>query len=237
MFAVDCVLCRTVSQLFACVLVPCVSNRCEQTVTVICPEVTLCGWRDIQIQELNNLNMCNGPVLIWWMKYVSIYRICMRITHCATYEWLQNSETKEPIRRDWCKILKKARTPNPSATTMVAQWKMSFLWKDSNTRKQHVENISHMYDKNSWGFCQRNNQKKTRSAHPFEGVRHWLGMLEKHITMPPVGEITLERMTDTRKPSKTLKPLKSKLPTRPYISVHRSVCYGQNRLEIKRLQR
>ena len=26
-------------------------------------------------------------------------------------------------------------------------------------------------------------------------------------------EITLERMTDTRKPSKTLKPLKSKLPT------------------------
>ena len=34
---------------------------------------------------------------------------------------------------------------------------------------------------------------------------------------PAVGEITLERMTDTRKPSKTLKSLKSKLPTRPYI--------------------
>ena len=32
---------------------------------------------------------------------------------------------------------------------------------------------------------------------------------------PAVGEITLERMTDTRKPSKTLKPLKSKLPLRP----------------------
>jgi len=39
---------------------------------------------------------------------------------------------------------------------------------------------------------------------------------EKLITMPPVGEITLEGMTDIRKPSKTLKPLKSKLPTRPY---------------------
>ena len=39
---------------------------------------------------------------------------------------------------------------------------------------------------------------------------------EKLITMPPVGEITLERMTNTRKPSKTLKPLKSKLPARPY---------------------
>ena len=37
---------------------------------------------------------------------------------------------------------------------------------------------------------------------------------EKLITIPPVGEITLERMTDTREPSKTLKPLKSKLPTR-----------------------
>ena len=34
--------------------------------------------------------------------------------------------------------------------------------------------------------------------------------------MPPVREITLKRMTDTRKPSKTLKPLKNKLPTRPY---------------------
>ena len=39
---------------------------------------------------------------------------------------------------------------------------------------------------------------------------------EKLITMQPVGEITLERMTDTRKPSKTLKPWKSKFPTRPY---------------------
>ena len=39
---------------------------------------------------------------------------------------------------------------------------------------------------------------------------------KKLITMPPVGEITLERMTDTRKPSKTLKPLKSKPPTIPY---------------------
>ena len=37
----------------------------------------------------------------------------------------------------------------------VAQWQMSFLWKDLNTRKQHVETISQMYGKNSWGFCQR----------------------------------------------------------------------------------
>ena len=39
---------------------------------------------------------------------------------------------------------------------------------------------------------------------------------EKLITMPPVGEITLEGMIDIRKPPKTLKPLKSKLPSRPY---------------------
>ena len=32
---------------------------------------------------------------------------------------------------------------------------------------------------------------------------------EKLITMSPVGEIILERMTDTRKPSKTLKPLRA----------------------------
>ena len=39
---------------------------------------------------------------------------------------------------------------------------------------------------------------------------------DKLIPKPPVGEITLEGMTDVRKPSKTLKPLNSKLPTRPY---------------------
>ena len=32
----------------------------------------------------------------------------------------------------------------------VAQWQMSCLWNDLNTRK-HVENISQMYVKNSWG--------------------------------------------------------------------------------------
>ena len=55
--------------------------------------------------------------------------------------------------------------------------------------------------------------------------------------MPPVGEFKLERMTDTKKPSKTLKPLQSKLPARAYkkmFSVHRSVCYWENRLELKR---
>ena len=79
------------------------------------------------------------------------------------YEWLQNYfETKEPIGRERCKILQKARTANPPATTMlaVAQWQMSCLWKDLNTSKHHVENISQMYGKNSWGFCQRSNQKK-----------------------------------------------------------------------------
>ena len=62
MFAIDCVLCKRVSQLFACVLVPCVSNRCEETVTVICPEATL-----------------SSPDMV-----DEIYRICMGTTHCAT---------------------------------------------------------------------------------------------------------------------------------------------------------
>ena len=67
------------------------------------------------------------------------------------YEWLQNYfKTKEPIGREWCKILQKARTTNPSATTVlaVAQWQMSCLWKDLNTRKQHVENISQIFGGN-----------------------------------------------------------------------------------------
>jgi len=117
-----------------------------------------------------------------------------------------------------------------------------FVWKDSNTWKQHVENISQMYGKNSWGFCQRSNQKKTRSAHPFEGARYWLGCSRSTLSCHLSESLNwLERMTDTKKPSKTLKPLQSKLPARAYKkykkSVHRSVCYGKNRLEIKRLQR
>ena len=57
-----------------------------------------------------------------------------------------------------------------------------------------------------------------QDQHTLLKVLTWLTwLLEKQITTPPVGEITLERMTDTRKPSKTPKPLKSKLPTRPYI--------------------
>ena len=66
------------------------------------------------------------------------------------YEWLQNYfKTKEPVGREWCKLLQKARTANPSTTTIlaVAQWQMSCLWKDLNTRKQHVENISQMKPK------------------------------------------------------------------------------------------
>ena len=98
---------------------------------------------------------------------------------------------KNPIGREWCKILQKARTANPSATTMlaVAQWQMSCLWKDLNTKNNMLKTLVKCMSKTAE---------------------------EKLITMPPVGEITLERMTDTRKPSKTLKPLKSKFPTRPY---------------------
>ena len=134
------------------------------------------------------------------------------------YDWQQNYfETKEPIGREWCKILQKARTANPSATTMpaVAQWQMSCLWKDLNTRKQHVENISRMYGKNNWGVCQRSNQKKTRSAHPFEGARYWLGCSRS--TLPcHLSERLHSRGWQTPGNHQRLKPLKSKLPIRLY---------------------
>ena len=58
--------------------------------------------------------------------------------------------------------------------------------------------------------------KRKQNQHILLKVQDTDLLLQKYITMPPVGEITLERMTDTRKPPKTLKPLKSKLPTRPY---------------------
>ena len=62
---------------------------------------------------------------------------------------------------------------------------------------------------------------------------------EKLITMPPIGEIILEGMTDVRKSSdtKTIEEQASNKTILTLFSVHRSVCYGQNHLEIKRLPR
>ena len=66
--------------------------------------------------------------------------------------------------------------------------------------------------------------------------------------MPHVGEITLERMTKTIKVTKTIEEqafrklddhtkIMVNKTIQKLFSVHRSVCYGQNRLEIKRLPR
>lgn len=55
MFAIDGVACRTVSQLFTCVLVTCISTWYgvrSNFKYLIRPEVTLCGWRDVIIKEL-----------------------------------------------------------------------------------------------------------------------------------------------------------------------------------------
>ena len=93
------------------------------------------------------------------------------------YEWLQNYfETKEPIGREWCRILQKARTAYPSATTIPSDRCLVYekTWiQENNMLKTLVK--CQIYSKNSWGFCQRSNRKKTRSAHPFEGARYWLG--------------------------------------------------------------
>ena len=135
------------------------------------------------------------------------------------YERLQNFETKEPIRREWCKLLKKVRTVNPSATTMLAfpQWQMSFLWKDSNHKETtRWKNESNVPQKQLRTLSEKQ-PKENKISTSFGRCKTLTWPLEKHITLPPVGETTLERMTNTRKPSKTLKPLKSKLPTRPYI--------------------
>ena len=123
-----------------------------------------------------------------------------------TKEWLQNYfKTKEPIGREWCKILQKARTANPSATTMlaVAQWQMSCLWKDFNTRKQHVENISQMCTK----------KQLRRSSLPCH-----------------LSERLHSRGWQTPGNHQRHKPLKSKLPTRPYKHYFQNIV--QNRLEM-----
>ena len=127
--------------------------------------------------------------------------------------------------RNDCRILKQknpsARIANPPATRMlaVAQWQMSFfMWKNSN----HKETTCWFFGgSNVWQKQPRTLSKKQPQENKISTsfwrckILTWLH--EKHITMPQVGEITLERMTDTRKPSKTLKPLKSKLPTRPQV--------------------
>ena len=132
------------------------------------------------------------------------------------YKWLQNYfKIKEPIGREWCKILQKARTANPSANTMlaVAQWQMSCLWKKLNTRKQQVENVSQMYVKNSWGEA------------------HYHATCRRDYTRED------DRHQETIKDTKTIEEQASNKTIWTLFSVHRSVCYGQNCLEIKRLPR
>ena len=132
------------------------------------------------------------------------------------YEWLQNYfKTKEPVGRELCTILQKVRTANLSATTMlaVAQWQMSCLWKDLNTRKQHVENISQMCVKNSWGEA------------------HYHATCQRDYTR---GD---DRHQETIKDTKTIEEQASNKTILTLFSVHRSVCYRQNRLEVKRLPR
>ena len=65
MFAIDC---RTVSQLFACVLVPCVSNWGEGTVTVICPEVTVSSPDMVDEIYKYILNLHGNHTLCYFMN-------------------------------------------------------------------------------------------------------------------------------------------------------------------------
>ena len=67
MFAIDCVLCITVSQLFACVSVPCFSTWCEET------DCDLSGGDHVQWSSPDMVDEIHDT-----------YRICMGTTHCAT---------------------------------------------------------------------------------------------------------------------------------------------------------
>ena len=118
-------------------------------------------------------------------------------------------------------------------------WQMSFLWKDSNTRKQYVQNISQMYGKNSWGFCQRSNQKKTRSTILLKVQDTDLAAQEAHYHATCRRDYTREdeRHQKNIQDTKTIEEQASNKTILTLFSVHRSVCYGQNRLEIKRLPR
>ena len=181
--------------------------------------------------------MCNGPVLIWWMKYM-IY---------TESEW---DHTLYYFRND-CRILKQknpsecsdissSKKASTSASTMLAvtQWQMSFLWKDLNTRKQHAENIQ-MYGKNSWGFSKEATKRK-QDQHILLKVQDTdLAAREARYHATCRRDYTREddRHQETTKDTKTIEEKASNKTIYKLFSVHRSVCYGQNRLEIKRLAR
>ena len=177
--------------------------------------------------------MCNGPVLIWWMKCMSIYRICMGITHCTTLWmtaelfWNNNNNNKKTSEGSDVRSSKKrensksASNHNASCcpvTEVFKQEKKKKKKKTRITRKQHVENISQMYDKNSYSVKEAVTRKQAQDID--------LAAREAHYHATCWRDYTRE---DDRhqKPSKILKP----------FSVHHSVCYAQNRLEIKRLPR
>ena len=96
------------------------------------------------------------------MKYTIYTKSAWEPHIVLLYEWLQNFETKEPTRREWCKLLKKweQQTHQQPQCELLPSDRCLFCETTQITRKQHAENISQMYDKNSWGFCQRSNNNK-----------------------------------------------------------------------------
>ena len=124
--------------------------------------------------------MCNGSVLIWWIKSENSRSVSNQIVSCYPVTDVLFVKRLESQGKNMLKTLVKCVTKT----------------SEDSVKKQSQEN-------------------KTNTSFSRCKILTWL--LEKHITMPPVREIILERMTDTRKPSKTLKSLKSKLPARPYI--------------------
>ena len=99
MFAIDCVLCRTMSQLFACVLVPCVSNWCEETVTVICHEVSSPVMVDEIYEYIPNLH--------------GNHTLCNFMNDCRIILKQKNPSEGSDVRSS-------KRTANPSIPTMLA---------------------------------------------------------------------------------------------------------------------
>ena len=72
---------------------------------------------------------------------------------------------------------KKARTANPSATRSLAvtQWQTSLCEKTLITKKQHVEKLVKCVTKVAEKSVKESSHNKTRSSHPFEDARYWLG--------------------------------------------------------------
>ena len=162
----------------------------------------------------------NGWVMFVARYQLSTHRICTGIIDrcCKNFTNVSRILTrKNPSEEDDTSSSKKARTASPSTIWVMLPANRSLLCDKNHEVHSMSKSWSNVGQKQLKNLLKKK-LKRNKINTAFWRSRILTSLIGKHIIMPPVGDTPLHRMTDSRQPSKTAKPLKSKLLKRPLFS-------------------